>query len=312
VNSIEQTFLEHVAESLRESVRRDGAVTSALATLAEAAGSAWPAIAGDGADFVAHVARHLPDDKPLAESLAALRVEELLLAWACARGAPRAVAALRDQHHERMRAAARRAGPEHLVDDVLQRVMTKLMVAEAGRSPAIAAYAGRGSLVAWLEVTTTREMRNAIRAEAPIRKATEGGDVDALLDQAVDQNGDGELAHLKQLYRGHFKAAFEQAFAELDPRERTLLRHEHLDGLDGAQIGALYGVHKATVSRWRAQAREGILRRTRHHLEREARLSPNELDSVMRLIQSQLHVSLTRVLRNDAATSDRNPPDVDE
>jgi RNA polymerase sigma-70 factor (ECF subfamily) len=311
MNSLERAFLEHLAEPLRGSVREPG-LAGALARLAEASRRAWPATAGDGVDFVAHVARHLPADKPAADSIAALRVDELVLAWACARGDARAISALRDQHHERMRAAARRAGPEHLVDDVVQRVMTKLLVAEVDKPPAIAAYAGRGSLVAWLEVTTTREMRNAIRAEAPMRKATEGGDVDALLAEAVDDGGDGELAHLKRIYRAHFKAAFERAFADLDARERTILRHEHLDGLDGAQIGALYGVHKATVSRWRADARERLLRGTRQYLERVARLAPNELDSVMRLIQSQLHVSLTRVLRNDAAASGGTPPGVKE
>ena len=184
--------------------------------------------------------------------------------------------------------------------DVIQRVMTRLLVRDAEQPPAIARYSGRGSLAAWLEVTTTREMRNAIRSEAPMRKVEGGGDVDALLDDAIATGGDGELAHLKEVYRAHFKTAFEQAFAALEPRERTILRHEHLDGLDGAQIGAIYGVHKATVSRWRAQARDRLLRGTRQFLERETRLGPKELDSVMRLIQSELHVSLTRVLRKTA------------
>lgn len=285
-------FVEHLPLPLRDEAVSLG---ERVAMLVHAAREAWPAASPE--DFVAYIAERMPVDVPLATSLDTLRVEEVLLAWACARGDPSALRKFRDEHYQRLRVAAARAGAIGMEDDVAQSVMTKLLARGAERPPAIEKYAGRGSLAAWLDVTAMREARNALHKEGVARRMPYADEMDSLLDGTVDVSHDPELESLKRTYRVLFKQAFQRAFAELDARARTLLRHEHLDGLDGTEIAALYGVNKATVSRWRAQAREVLLRATRRIAEQEMNLAPIEFESVMRLIQSQLHVSLTRVLR---------------
>lgn len=59
----------------------------------------------------------------------------------------------------------------------------------------------------------------------------------------------------------------------------------------------LHGVHRATAARWVDAARETVLAGTQRELIRRLRISRSELASVIRLIQSQLELSLLRVLR---------------
>jgi RNA polymerase sigma-70 factor (ECF subfamily) len=287
---------------LREQAEQLADLRERIEQLREAANAVSAVL--DPGDFAAYVAVRVQDDKLLAASLEQMRIPELALAWACARGDPEALRRFRDAHFQRLRMAASRAGAVGMEDDVAQRVMARLLVPDGERAPAIEKYAGRGSLDAWLEVTAMREARNAIRGLAYAREVARPEDADRLVDGAIDTSADPELESIKRSYRGHFKHAFEHAFSSLDARARTILRLEHLDGLDGARIAALYGVNKATVSRWRASARELLLHATRRIVQNEMHLTPTEFESVMRLIQSQLHVSLARVLREDEESGD--------
>ena len=74
-----------------------------------------------------------------------------------------------------------------------------------------------------------------------------------------------------------------------------------LDGLSIDQLAAFYRVHRATTARWIEAARQAVLDGTRKELIRRLQLSRSELDSVMRLIGSQLDVSLSRVLKTPAS-----------
>jgi hypothetical protein len=114
---------------------------------------------------------------------------------------------------------------------------------------------------------------------------------------------------MKRQYGPAFKAAFAAAFSALAPRQRTLLRQQVLDGLTIDELGALYRVHRATAARWLERAREALLSGTRTALERELKVSATECESIMRLAQSQLHVSIRRLLGEGANGSCVPPTD---
>ena len=107
---------------------------------------------------------------------------------------------------------------------------------------------------------------------------------------------DPELALLRARHRASFRAAFARAIAALTARERAVLRLSTLDGLTLARIGAMYGRDASTVSRWLEQIRHALLAATRTELAAELGGSPAELESLMRLADSELSVSLTRLL----------------
>jgi RNA polymerase sigma-70 factor (ECF subfamily) len=55
-------------------------------------------------------------------------------------------------------------------------------------------------------------------------------------------------------------------------------------------------VHRATVARWLASAREVVLERTMAQLGDDLRLDPAELVSLIRVVRSELDVSLQGLL----------------
>jgi RNA polymerase sigma-70 factor (ECF subfamily) len=118
---------------------------------------------------------------------------------------------------------------------------------------------------------------------------------DAILE-AKSSEDDPELAYMKAAYRASFRAAFQEALESLHPKERTLLKQQIVDGLGIDELGALYEVHRATAARWVQAAREKLLLRTRRTFMLRARISSDECESIMRMVRSQLDVSLHRRL----------------
>ena len=173
-----------------------------------------------------------------------------------------------------------------LVDDVTQLAREKLLVERK-----LAEYSGVGPLGAWLRAVSVRLALNAKRPGAR-EEATE-----AFTDHPV-ANPDPELALLRARHRVEFRAAFEEAMQALTARERTLLRLTTIDGLTLAQVGAMYAKDGSTASRWLAAAREKLRATTRAVLGRTLKLDTGELESVMRAADSELNVSLVRLLES--------------
>ena len=105
-----------------------------------------------------------------------------------------------------------------------------------------------------------------------------------------------QLTYLKTHYREQLKRAFESAVNTLDGGARNLLRQSVVQRLTVDQIGALYGVHRATAARRVEKAREDLLLATRTHLMEQLHVEENELDSIMNLLRSRMDLSVGRVL----------------
>jgi RNA polymerase sigma-70 factor (ECF subfamily) len=246
------------------------------------ASRAWPDLDVPAEPFEARL-RELARETELAR----LRVADLYLAFACARGVTGAARALESTYFPRLDGMLTRMGARGAVaDEVKQRLRASLLV---GTAPKIALYRGRGDLWRWLKVAATRE---AIHLLSRDLKDTRPEELDEMLSPADDP----ELELLKRTYRAEFKVAFQAALASLEPRLRTVLRYYLVDGLNIEQIGAIYGVHRATVARWIERVREELLTVTRSRLVGQIRVDQGEFESIMRLIQSQLDVSAHRFL----------------
>ena len=223
-----------------------------------------------------------------------LQLGDLYLACACHQGDEQAIAAFRDRFGGAIRHAVSKAAPAGLGDEITQRVLTKLFVGDGDRSGAIARYGGRGKLSTWVQIVARREASNAVRSERqhhPDRARA----AELLLTRAVLAD-DPELAGLKDRFRDAFKQAFADALSQLSARERNLLRYECLEQLTREQIAQLYGVSVKTVSRWRASCRSRLSQLTRQRFAAHAGVHDEDLDSAMRLIHSQIELSLSRLL----------------
>ncbi|MCA9646396.1 MAG: hypothetical protein KC492_37175, partial [Myxococcales bacterium] len=164
-------------------------------------------------------------------------------------------------------------------------------------TPKIAGYAGRGSLLGWLKVAAVRCTLELLRA----RKSEQSEDVESETERAAALvSRDPELDYLREKYAIDFRLAFTEALGALDKQQRTVLSLYLADGLNIASIGALYSVHRATVARWIAETREHLFSDTRRRLHERLNISETEFQSIVRLVQSQLDVSVRRLLQEAA------------
>jgi len=264
-----------------------------LAERVARAAAAWPGVGLPGERFVQAIAERLPADVPVAGALEALHTDDLYLACGCAEGNREALAGF-ELHCGAaiVRAITATGASRSEAEDLGQVIRQRLLVPPAAGGPArIASYSARGTLVAWIRVVATRE---AARVLSVARRTVQAGDDE--LARLIAPDDDPELGYLKRLYRDEFRAAFEAAVEALDDGARLMLRQHTLDGLGIDQLAALHGVHRATAARRLEAAREAIQRTTQRQLMERLQLNRAELDSVFRMIVSQLHVSLQRLL----------------
>jgi RNA polymerase sigma-70 factor (ECF subfamily) len=238
------------------------------------------------------MAERLSADAPV-RSLEAMHTDDLYIAGGCAAGDPAAFAAFEELCGSALAAAiaSARISPSDRAD-LAQIVRQRLLVAPEGGVARIASYSARGSLHAWVRVVATREALRMRSRESPEVPAW-----DHEIETMIATEDDAEIRYLKRHYREEFKAAFHAAVAALDARSRLLLRQHTVDGLGIDQLAALHGVHRATAARWIQAARQEVFSATQRELTQRLRLTKAELVSVIRLIQSQLDITLPELLR---------------
>jgi len=266
-------------------------IATAWQAMLDAARTAWPDVRIDPGQVIEFIVQRLggPD---LAAALATAPAADLLLAAACAEQEPTAHAAFDAILAEVDAAGASTRSARDLVDDVKQLLRVQLLVPKDGKPPGIIGYRGKGPLRGWVRITATREL---IRHQ---RKRAREAPSERPLDEAIGDASDPLLAQLKAEYRTEFASALREAIAELGPEDRTLLRQQIVDQLSIDEIGAAFGVHRATAARWLQRARGALVTATRGRLAARLKLSVDEVDSVIRLVQSQLDASVIRYLRD--------------
>ena len=271
----------------RPLVARPDLEVAIAATIARAR-AAWTDVTVDAERFADFLGGRVA-----AADLETSRAPDLWAACACGTGDGRALAAVEARYFPDVDAALGKMGlSTDRIGEVKQGLRRLLFVGDpaAGTAPRITEYRGSGDLRAWLRVTA---MRAALKL---LRKENRETPTDDALLEARAQQDDPELAYMKAAYRASFKVAFQEALESLHARERTLLKQQIVDGLGIDELGALYQVHRATAARWVQSAREKLLTRTRRAFMLNARISSEECESIMRLVRSQLDVSLHRRL----------------
>ncbi|MGE0401305.1 MAG: sigma-70 family RNA polymerase sigma factor [Kofleriaceae bacterium] len=260
--------------------------SSQLAEVLAASRQAWPGVSLPDDELVAYVTERLAPETTLDDALRTLCITDLWLACAITKRDPAALRAFEAQLAHVGEAIAHLDGGSALVADVTAAVRERVL--GTGGDGKITEFRGRGDLRGWLRVIAVREALQIMRArkrEAPMPDA---------LPQAI-----AESVQLTPDEQRVYREAFAVALATLTPRERNLLRQQYVYGATIDELGALYGVHRATAARWIAQIRETLLRRTRRHVADAMRLSGTDLDSAMGRIAGHLDYSLRHTLSRE-------------
>ena len=304
--------IEQLARTSGLAVGSRAAATAAWDALLQTAQAAWPGVRLDEAQLAGFVGERLvgvarsgaagPDGAPgasdeLALAIAAAPAGDLALAAACAAQEPSAHAAFERVLTEVDAAGAATGAPRDLVDDVKQVLRVQLLVAKDGKPAGIAGYRGRGPLRGWVRITATRELirlKKKRARETPLERSLEL-ELDRLLTSGLDPT----LEAVKAQYRAEFAAALKDAIEDLGVEDRTLLRQQIVEGLSIDAIGAAFGVHRATAARWLNRARAALVAATHRRLAERLDVPVEQIESVMRLVRSQLEASVVRMLKQE-------------
>jgi RNA polymerase sigma-70 factor (ECF subfamily) len=207
--------------------------------------------------------------------LGSLRLEELVLARACAAGNERAWEVFLTRYRATLYDAAYKiAREESAARELADSLYAELYgVSERGqeRASKLLYYQGRGSLRGWLRTVVAQEYVNRYRStrrETSLDAALEDGhqfkasEADpAVTDPCVESAAAAELA-------------------ELEPEERFLLAAYYLDRRTLAEIAKLQRVHESTISRKLERTTSGLRKRIRKRMI-QAGMSARQADEAM-------------------------------
>ena len=256
----------------------------------QAAATQWPEIGLDAVAFDEYVrqrtvaAGSAPAHTP--EQIAAL-----FLCCACVRGDQAACRAFQQTYLSAIRRAIARIEPDrNFVDEVTALVLDKLLV---GPEPRVARFSGRGELSAWLKVVASRAAIDA--------KPRRGGNDEEPLPSTAElvMSMSPESMVLTRNHAQNITDALQGAAARLNPKEREILRLHYADGLNIDEIGALHGVHRATVARWLQRARASIDSGVREELQAKHGLGASEVTSLIHGASGLLQETLRGLLGVD-------------
>jgi len=244
----------------------------------------WPDLVLDAPLFTAFVGQKLdPAESPLPQ-IRKLAIADLYLILACLVGLPPAAARFLGHVRGPVERAVRRIDPS-AIDDIVQNLFTHLFLSQDGR-PKAHAYRGQGDLRRWVAVVAVR---------LAVDERRRGGRLSRRSFESLESSTNAEDEYFRAHYRHEFKAAFAQTIATLDDRQRNVLRY-HMSGLTADQIGRMYRVHRVTVARWLSRIRGLLFDRTRAILMERFATKERDLESILRLIDSQLSLSLDGIV----------------
>jgi len=267
------------------------ALQRALADIEQAVRDAWQDTPPHLEAFGAELARCLGDAADPCE-VGRLEAVDLHLAFAARLGHSAAMARFESTVIATLSGVIGRVdGSSAFIDEIKQRLRTKLFVSD-GTSPAkIAHYTGQGDLLAWVRVVAVREALDSVRAER--RRALDSDD--ALMAIEASATGPDMLA-FRQQYKAQFSQAFRDALAALQPEQRNVLRLHYVHGLSIDKLGAVLRVHRSSAARRVAKARQDLLSGTRRLLHARLSIDRREFDQLMGLVASRLDLSIERFL----------------
>jgi RNA polymerase sigma-70 factor (ECF subfamily) len=251
--------------------------------------------------LLAQVARQVgPFDDAASELrfLGSLRLEELVLARACAYGNERAWEVFLNRYRNTLYESAYKIAAEEsqarLLADSLYAELYGVDAKGQQRTSKLVYYQGRGSLQGWLRVVIAQEYINRYRStkrETSLEAAVEEGaqfasseQEQAVSDPRVEQAASAELA-------------------ALEANERFLLVAYFLDRRTLAEIAKLQGVHESTISRKLERITNGVRKSIRKRLMQSG-MTARQTDEAMEDIDVRdLRVKVRETLQQGSAES---------
>ena len=196
---------------------------------------------------------------------ASLRLEDLALARACAKGSETAWDRFLNRYRQKLYDAATFITKEEsmareLADSLYAELFGTRQTQDGQRVSKLISYTGRGSLEGWLRTVLAQNYVNEYRRQRRL----------VSFDEQVQTDKQSKLkANSEVPADSRLEQATDAALLELSAEERIILASYYLDERPLAAIGRMLGVHESTISRRMgritARLRKRIVRGLRQH-----------------------------------------------
>ena len=244
---------------------------------------------------IAH--KYLPSgvsQKEVEDLLAALRVEDLVLARACAAGHERAweqfMARFRELLYDSALGIAREASQAKDLADSIYADLYGMNERDGQRLSKLTYYTGRGSLEGWLRTVVAQEFVNRYRTAKRL----------VSLDEEEEEGSQfaAPASEPTPTADSRVDAAIDLALAALDSESRTILAAYYLDGRKLAEIGRILGFHEATASRKLDRITKALRKSIRENLLKSG-LSKRQVEEALESDVRDLNVNVQKALAQE-------------
>lgn len=263
-----------------------------LLVLARRGQEAWPGIVLEAAAFTSHLESLGLEESALA--LQEVHAADLWLAYASARHDRVGLSMLDRRIAEACARVVRRMGATSVDEQELAQALRERLLMpgkEPGALPRIGRYAGRAPLDSWLYTSARRLALTSFRRRDV---------VDLITREVLGKIPGASLGPEQELARAESRAtiklAIDRAFAAATLAERNVLRLSLIERLGPDELGAIFGVHRATAARQLAQAKQALRERVERELGAKLGLGSAQMGQYLAHAHSLIDVSLERLL----------------
>ena len=245
--------------------------------------------------------------KAVEEFLTSINIEDLCLATACARGDEAAWEDFFRDYRSYLvniaRTMTQDAGAAEQLADSTFAELYGLRESGGARVSKFSFYSGRGSLRGWLRAVVFQLSADLHRQTSRFVQTEEAEDMDRLARAADHQPnvGSSEIEFVRQRYRAGVADALRRAIGELEGRERLLLAYYYYDEMTLREIGQLFQVHEATISRWLTKVQKRIRKLVEKSLTRDHKFNSREISEAIELAAEEMNANVREYLYSSAS-----------
>ncbi|HKS40400.1 MAG TPA: sigma-70 family RNA polymerase sigma factor [Blastocatellia bacterium] len=246
--------------------------------------------------------------KTITEYFASLNAEDLCLAVACAKGDESAWENFYKDYRSYLVNVARTmtqdAGAAEQLADSTFAELYGLRESGGSRVSKFSFYSGRGSLRGWLRAVVFQLSADQHRQTSRLVQTEEPEEMDRLVHASENQERTPapEVSFVSERYRVAVAEALGHAIAELEARERLLLAYYYYDEMTLREIGQLFKVHEATISRWLTKVQKRIRKLVEKSLARDHQFNRREVSEAIELAAEEMDINVREYLFEPAST----------
>jgi RNA polymerase sigma-70 factor len=240
-----------------------------------------------------------------------LNSDDLCLAVACAKGDEAAWEDFYRDYRSYMVNIARTmthdAGAAEQLADSTFAELYGLRESSGARVSKFSFYSGRGSLIGWLRAVVFQLSADHHRQTSRLVQTEEPEDMDRLVlaTETGEHHATPQVSFINERYRTAVADSLNRAIRELEPRERLLLSYYYYDEMTLREIGKLFDVHEATISRWLTKIQKRVRKLVEKGLARDHRFNRREISEAIDLAAEQMDINVREYLF-ESASSDQD------